>query len=366
VAAGDEVHLSSASETLHGLLDEVRIYDRALSASQIRALANGEELPFDNDINVAGDFVRHGGVFNGGLGTVRFDGTSTQVLDIDAFGVRFHNVAVDSDSTLVVERDFKADGALTNDGTMQQTRDIPAGGGGIFLGAGGYGGVHISNQGAGGNMGATTVTIKGNQDCTEWAGETVRRCFDIAPSNPPGALVALRLHFSGNELSGHDCDTLDVYRWDGSVWDGPLPLEPSQGYDGRVCPGEASEPYFLQVYTSEFSPFILKSGAPCVDPVVPANASISLAGSDVVLAWDDDPANGGYVVHRDTDPYFVPGGISELATLPGGSAGYTDLGAAGSPGTDYFYAVLGINGCGAASGFEKRLGSFNFGLVPGD
>jgi len=104
----------------------------------------------------------------------------------------------------------------------------------------------------------------------------------------------------------------------------------------------------------------------CPAAVTPTSASISLNGADVTLRWDSDPANaGGFEVHRSTSPYFTPDSGSLWTTLPVGSASYTDMGAAGSAGENYSYIVRGLSSCGAPSGYEKRLGEFDFGLVPG-
>jgi len=93
------------------------------------------------------------------------------------------------------------------------------------------------------------------------------------------------------------------------------------------------------------------------------SASISLSGADVTLRWDPDPANaGGYEVHRSTAPYFTPDSGLLQTILAAGSSSYTDVGAAGE---NCSYIVRGLNNCGAPSGYEKRLGEFYFGIVPG-
>lgn len=104
----------------------------------------------------------------------------------------------------------------------------------------------------------------------------------------------------------------------------------------------------------------------CPAAVTPTSASIRLSGADVILRWDPDPANaGGYEVHRSASPYFAPDSGSLLTTRPAGSSSYTDFGAAGSASENYTYIVRGLSNCGALSGYEKRLGEFDFELVPG-
>ena len=105
----------------------------------------------------------------------------------------------------------------------------------------------------------------------------------------------------------------------------------------------------------------------CTAAVAPTNMSIGLSGTGIRLGWDPDPANtGGYEVHRNTDPYFTPGAGSLHETVPAGTDSTVDTGAAGSTTHNYFYIVRGISECDAPSGYDKRLGEFDFGLTPGE
>jgi hypothetical protein len=283
VTTANWVRLSHSANdaALDGLLDDVRIYDRALAASEISDLAAGKHpqtslatttlgaaLDVNGDlvlnsgtldvstsnysINLAEDFTRNGGVFTARSGTATFDGSGTQTLDTDA--ITFYNLTVNSGATLVTRRSFSANGTLTNNGTLQQTKNV-VNTGTNFFSAGGYGGVSFG----GADLSSTTVTIKGNQDCTTVPGQTVQRCFDLAPTITT-APVYVQFFFAASELSGNDCDTLNAYHWSGGAWQ-QLTLDTSWGGDGRVCPGEGSEPYSVRVKdVSDFSPFVLKSG----------------------------------------------------------------------------------------------------------
>ena len=293
VGTGSGVVLSHSGndEALDGLLDDVRIYNRPLSAGEISDLADGmhprtaiattslgADLDVEGDlvlnsgaldvntdnhvIQVAGDLVRNGGVFTARSGAVTFDGSGTQTLDTDT--ITLYDLTVNAGSTLVMQRDISVEGTLTNNGTLQQTKD-PVGAGAAYLSYGGYGGVLIAEL-SGTDPGETNVSIKGNQDCDN-ASEAVRRCFDIAPTITSGLDTTMQFFFADSELSGNDCNTLNAYHWTGSDWE-ELTLDTSWGGDGRAC---ETEPYSVRVKNvSDFSPFVLQSSEPNTDPVIPA------------------------------------------------------------------------------------------------
>ena len=125
---------------------------------------------------------------------------------------------------------------------------------------------------------------------------------------------------------------------------------------------------FTKTGVTDFSQFTVADT--CTTAATPANTNITLTGAqrtDVLLSWTDDPANaGGYEIHRNTSPYFTPNTSSLHVTRPAGSTTYTDSAAAGNPATNYFYIVRGKSNCGDVSGFEKRMGEFDFTLLPGN
>jgi hypothetical protein len=86
-----------------------------------------------------------------------------------------------------------------------------------------------------------------------------------------------------------------------------------------------------------------------------------------VLSWEEDPASvGGYDLYRSTQPYFSSAQGLLLAHAPAGTLDYADAGAGGYIPVHYFYLVVGLDSGGAPSGFEQRLGEFDFGLVSGN
>jgi hypothetical protein len=145
-------------------------------------------------------------------------------------------------------------GTLTNNGTLRQTQDVNGSSDVAFFNTGGYGGVTINGTG----LGSTEVTIRGNQDCTTSGGDTVKRCFDIAPTNTNSATVTF--YFADSEIpAGQSCTGMEGYHWNGAGWD-QLTLDTSYGASGRDC---SSAPHSLRVQNvGAFSPFVIKAGTP--------------------------------------------------------------------------------------------------------
>jgi hypothetical protein len=245
----------ASSDYFSGLIDDVRVYNGALSPEQVQTLANGDEVYAS--INVAGDFTRNGGVFNARSGTVTFDGSGTQTLDTDT--IAFYNLTVNSGSTLLDAAEFTVNHTLTNNGALQRTQTVNGSSDVSFFNTGGYGGVILNANGT--DLGSTTVTIKGNQDCTSGtSGSSVKRCFDIAPANTSGLNATMRLYFSASELGSTTCSGMQVWRWNGSSW------ETAGTSPSRQC---TTEPYYVQVTgVSSFSPFVADNDEPGAGPTV--------------------------------------------------------------------------------------------------
>lgn len=111
----------------------------------------------------------------------------------------------------------------------------------------------IINAGGAG-LGATTIHIRANQDCTTVPGEGVRRCFDITPANPTGQNATLTFYFYSSQMPGGSlCEDMHVYHWDGGAWQ-PLTL------DARDC---EHDPHWVRVTgVADFSPFVLAANVP--------------------------------------------------------------------------------------------------------
>jgi len=115
--------------------------------------------------------------------------------------------------------------------------------------------------------------------------------------------------------------------------------------------------------------FCLGAGFWYQDPVAPStigDLTATLSVSDIVLEWShaaDNVAIDHYVVYRGTGPYFeVTAGDSVGGTQ---DVSYTDLGAAGAIGTNYFYVVKAADPSRNLAEDSNRVGEFDAGMTNG-
>lgn len=133
-----------------GMMDDVRIYKRALTAADVSALAAGRspvgtlktvtlgqplnaagtvtlrDATLDvgtgnQDVSVGGDWVLDGGSFSPGSGMAAFTGSGVQRITGDSF---FENLTVGSSSVLTTAHDVLLKGTLTNLGWTDETKAI--------------------------------------------------------------------------------------------------------------------------------------------------------------------------------------------------------------------------------------------------
>ncbi len=92
--------------------------------------------------------------------------------------------------------------------------------------------------------------------------------------------------------------------------------------------------------------------------------TISAAGQDAQLDWQDTNATSYKVYRAADDPYFTPDDATNLlATVTANT--YTDAGALGDAAANYYYKVLGVDNCPPPAGSVTRVAEFDFTLVPG-
>ena len=150
-------------------------------------------------------------------------------------------------------------GHLFNNGLLAQTQTVSGSSDVGFFNTGNYGGLLLNPNGD--NLGDTTVVIRGSQDCSNPPGDTVQRCFDIAPrANNTGIGKRITFFFDQSEESGNTCTGIKAYHFVGSAtWD-ELTLDTSYGTGGRLC---GADPRSVRVTgVTAFSPFALNLLAP--------------------------------------------------------------------------------------------------------
>ena len=222
-----------------GAVDDVRIYDQALTSAQVGALAAGGHpeltgitLRLDQaldvnddlwlnagtldvttanyDINVFGDFIFSGGKLEARSGTVIFDG-SASYQTLDAIGPLFYNLTVVDDAGVSIYGNatigqFTPDvgNTLTNSGVLRQIRTVDGSSASVtrtFLEID-NGSTTIKYRAAEltttNNLGLVTASIwhiDGDVPyCTNTGSSSppyAPRCFQITPANNLGATVRL-------------------------------------------------------------------------------------------------------------------------------------------------------------------------------
>jgi len=105
------------------------------------------------------------------------------------------------------------------------------------------------------------------------------------------------------------------------------------------------------------------------DPIAPStigDLTIDLSKNDIVLGWShsaDNMAIDYYIVYRVTQPYFEPTAGDSIAGSKGNS--YTDPGAAGTVGTNYFYLVKATDPSRNLAEDSNRVGEFDSQMLSG-
>ncbi len=171
-----------------------------------------------------------------------------------------YRLQVESGGALLIAEGgtLEVNGALENHGRLEQTRLVTGSAEVAFLATGGYGGLSIDAGGL--DLGRTRVIIEGNQDCTDVAGEAVRRCFEIVPITATGRSATVTVFFDSSEIPPTStCSTLNLFHWDGG-WGAALALDGSYGDGGHLCGGDPKS--LRAVGVSDFSAFVLKSAVP--------------------------------------------------------------------------------------------------------
>ncbi len=208
-------------------------------------------------LSITGDFIRNTGAFTHSFGTLVFSGNAEQTLG-GAIPTWFNNVTVNSGSTLSVTTEPAADGTIINNGTLKQRKAVSGTGDVVFLTISpAYYGVWINPEGN--DMGETTVTIRGNQDCTDKPSldGLVKRCFEITPTTPMTASISF--WYTEAERNGQENSLMRIYHWNTAAT--PPQWEQEQGTYYRAGTGNAQVVRVTDV--SKYSKFVIgSSGTP--------------------------------------------------------------------------------------------------------
>ena len=211
------------------VFNNVRIGD-GTTAQQVK-LTNGIDV--NGALTILGNAVLDGGgaiihlagtwqqptsaSFLPGTSSVIFDG-GAQSVSLGAPGtlqpVNFNIINVNQGSTVDFGYSWPlAAQQMINNGTMRQTKDVPANANNQFFSSGGYGGVTM--RALGGAPGTTVISVsRQTTGCTAKAGETVQRCFDINPQNKANLNAEMTFFYGESEQSGNSCTFMNAYQND--------------------------------------------------------------------------------------------------------------------------------------------------------
>jgi hypothetical protein len=245
------------------------------------------------------------------------------------------------------------EGALLNNGSLRQTRNVGADQAVPFLhvsdGSGGYSyrGLELTDT-SGAGLGATTVTIMGNQVCPDppGFGDLIERCYEIEPTAPNAA--TLRLYYLTTELNGNDPGALYIFRDAGDAWEAEMGAYSREANGGDYDWVEVAG-------VDEYSPFAAADEDPTAAVIVDFAAVPRWDG--VRLTWEtgSELTLVGFNLFRSLvvegpyeqiNPTLIP--AEHPGSVEGDTYSWRDVGVSG--GTDYYYRLETVlQGGGAAS-----------------
>lgn len=200
--------------------------------------------------------------------------TPYPVLATDAT-VNYLTIAPGAGLTIPANYDLTIETGIQNYGTLSQTQTVSGPASFLHLtnryGAPRYYGLDVTSATS---LGATTVALRGQSQCTMRAGETVSRCFDIQPTNT-GVSTTLKFYYQIEEMmsAGNYAD-VKAWHWDEATrWTAAGNPEATGALPGY---------YWVQVSSvTDFSPFVLR--APDAPTAIQVRAFSGRAG--VFLPW---------------------------------------------------------------------------------
>jgi hypothetical protein len=183
-------------------------------------------------------------------------------------------------------RSLAVGGSVTNNGGLRQTRDTPNTMTTSFLTipTGKYYGVDIYPTS--GDMGATTVTVYGNQTCLNGGTSAVNRCYEIDPGTDQTADITY--YYRDAEENGQDA--AEIWHWNGASWN----QETCIGRD----PSGVEDNWIRAGGVDEYSPFLLSNSNPTAVELVRFEATPS--GNNIQIEWEtaSEIDNLGFNLYR--------------------------------------------------------------------
>ena len=235
-----------------------------------------------SDWATGGNWSRYSApVSTGNVGVYSYPLSFAPVISTGAVSVS--NLLASTDASLSVNSgsSLTVSGSLFNYGSLGLTQAVSGSSNVGFFDTGNYGGVLINANGD--DLGATTVVIEGDQDCTTVPGDTVKRCFNInTTTNDANIDKIVTFFFGASEESGNTCASMEVYHRVGSSWVQKT-RDASYGTDGRMC---GSDPRSIRVYDVDtFSPFVLNQEAPTAISLVSFTGTTETGGALLIAAF---------------------------------------------------------------------------------
>jgi len=253
-----------------------------LTLSNHLTLSSGTLATNNNNLTLAGNWSNNAGstAFTAGTGTVTFDGTATQSIT-GTHTTTFNNLTINSGAIVVLATKPLVSGTLTHNGLLRETQTVNGNSDVDFICLGStstncsaYKGATLNANNS--DLGSTTVDVMGNRLCGGVT-STVKRCFDLRPTNTTSRNANVTLYFLDSERNGETCATLNAWRYNGASF-------VAAGTTGtRQC---TSDPRSIQTTgVTNFSVFALKTSSPSVPtPITIASIQAQSGGPDITLA----------------------------------------------------------------------------------
>ncbi|MCS6844180.1 MAG: hypothetical protein NZ528_07655 [Caldilineales bacterium] len=274
-------HGYSAADQFWLIVDDVTVYD---ASDPVWEWQGGTDTDWFKNANW------EGGIVPGELDQVKIPAAPTNQPTVgsssEASYGRVFDLTVDPGATLTLAatHNLRVNGTLTNNGTMQQTLNVPLATPTMFLNVKNVAGSVDKYFGAQINatvaaLGNTTVKVRGNQQCPLATSGMLYRCHEIAPTTPN--LAHIRFYFTEPEFTptGHPLPALQVFNYHSGGWN----LQ-ARGTDSGTCTTGAVGCFVEALNVSAYSPFGLTAAGPNAVRLASASAEATPVGWLALMA----------------------------------------------------------------------------------